>query len=160
MASSIDDSVLLGTKRPLETDSANAVTHAPAKVPKTTKKAAPKRASNTGPGFCSLNTKDFGDKIKACFKLEKYDIQPMSFNVEMDVAFFRSFFGSAGVAIVPASYDESTPVVVATLTNRTAGAVFGVSKIKNGNRYSTYELDRMVVILYPSTKQAQVFVSI
>ncbi|KAF8878637.1 hypothetical protein CPB85DRAFT_1567761 [Mucidula mucida] len=59
MASSIDDSILLGTKRPLETDSANAVTHAPAKVPKTTKKAAPKRASNTGPGFCSLNTKDF-----------------------------------------------------------------------------------------------------
>ncbi|KAF8899659.1 hypothetical protein CPB85DRAFT_186633 [Mucidula mucida] len=129
---------------------------APAKVPKTTKKAAPKRASNTGLGFCSLNKKDFGDKIMVCFqcvatrplssaahryvpfRLEKYDIQPMSFNVEMDVAFFRSFFGSAGVAIVPASYDESTPVVVATLTNRTAGAVFGVSKIKNGNRSSTY----------------------
>ena len=57
-------------------------------------------------------------------------------------------------------YDENTPVVVATLSNHAAGQTFGVSKIKNGNRYTTYDLSLMTVVFYPPTKKAQVWVSV
>jgi hypothetical protein len=49
--------------------------------------------------------------------------------------------------------------VVAELRNKEAGEVFGVSKIKNGNRYETVHLFRMSVILYPLKKTASVWIS-
>ncbi|KAL1742834.1 hypothetical protein HDZ31DRAFT_65617 [Schizophyllum fasciatum] len=146
---------IAGAKRYLEVDATN---EAPAaKQPKTKKAAARKSISS---GFCSLNKKDFGDKIKACLTLEKYAIHRMTFSVEMDVDFFRNFFTAPGTQIVPEVYDECTPVVVATLNNRAAGETFGVSKIKNGNRYSTYNLSLMTVVFYPAAKNAQVWVSV
>ncbi|KAF4635821.1 hypothetical protein G7Y89_g2262 [Cudoniella acicularis] len=42
------------------------------------------------------------------------------------------------------SYDEKTPVIVAQLGNKEAGELFGVSKIKNGNRYETVHLAQML----------------
>jgi hypothetical protein len=68
-----------------------------------------------------LNKKEFGDRIKACLALEKYEVQRMSFKVreyhlytgveyancseqlqmEMDVAFFKDFFGDKGIEITP-----------------------------------------------------------
>ena len=106
----------------------------------------------------------------------------------MDVDFFRNFFVAPGTKIVPEGappitgfastlplpsfvinlprlrtipvYDENTPVVVATLSNHAAGQTFGVSKIKNGNRYTTYDLSLMTVVFYPPTKKAQVWVSV
>ncbi|VDC04577.1 unnamed protein product [Peniophora sp. CBMAI 1063] len=85
----------------------------------------------------------------------------MSFDIQMDIAWFRQFFDSGtGVKIVPPTYDESTPVVVATLSNAVAGSLFGVTKIKNGNRYSTFHLERMVVIIYPEERRAEVWVTV
>lgn len=54
----------------------------------------------------------------------------------MDVTFFRAFFDAdvKGVSITPAEYDETVPVIVAQLSNDTAGQIFGVSKVKGGNR--------------------------
>ncbi|TRM67435.1 hypothetical protein BD626DRAFT_625884 [Schizophyllum amplum] len=154
MQSTLDTSIV-GAKRPLESDASNAAPAA--KQPKTTKAAARKSAAV---GFCSLNKKDFGDTIKECFRLEKYDVQRMTFTVQMDVHFFRNFFVAPGTMIVPPAYDETTPVVVATLGNRAAGETFGVSKIKNGNRMKTVNLSLMTVVFYPPTQQAQVWVSI
>jgi hypothetical protein len=56
-------------------------------------------------------------------------------------------------------YDETTPVVVAELGHKEAGEIFGVSKIKNGNRYTTIHLARMSVVLYPIKKTAMVWIS-
>ncbi|PMD64273.1 uncharacterized protein K444DRAFT_609225 [Hyaloscypha bicolor E] len=127
---------------------------------KRTNKASAKSKVAQTPGHCSLNKKEFGDRIKNCLALEKYAVQRMSFQVEMDVSFFRSFFGGDhGVQITPEVYDEKTPVVVAELRNKEAGEVFGVSKIKNGNRYETVHLFRMSVILYPLKQTASVWIS-
>ncbi|KAK7463569.1 hypothetical protein VKT23_006915 [Stygiomarasmius scandens] len=142
-------------KRKLENADAGEVAPAPKK------KAAPKKVAATAIGMCSLNKKEFGDRIKDCLRLEKYDIQPMMFSMNMDVAFFRSFFASnPNVKITPQEFDDTTPVVVANLSNKAAGEVFGVSKIKNGNRMSTYDLRAMVVILYPVQQKAQAWVSV
>lgn len=57
-------------------------------------------------------------------------------------------------------YDEETPVVVAQLTHAAAGAVFGVSKVKGGNRFATTHLAKMAVILFPQTKKAQAWLTV
>ncbi|KAG5654181.1 hypothetical protein H0H81_006563 [Sphagnurus paluster] len=128
---------------------------APAKKPRAKKVAAP----TPGLGYCSLSKKDFGDKIKSALVLEKYEIQSMRFYVKMDVAFFRTFFGG-NARITPQEYDQNTAVVVAELNNAQAGQVFGVSKIKNGNRYSTYHLASMMVVFYPSTGNASCWLTV
>ncbi|RYP59052.1 hypothetical protein DL769_008701 [Monosporascus sp. CRB-8-3] len=71
--------------------------------------------------------------------------------MDMDLEFFRSFFcgvATVGVSITPAEYAEGTPIVVAEPTNTAAGEVFGVSKVKGGNRYATVHLARMAVVFY------------
>ncbi|KAJ7785323.1 hypothetical protein DFH07DRAFT_726452, partial [Mycena maculata] len=110
-------------------------------------------------GTCSLTKKDFGDHIKAALRLEKYDVQPMRINLTMDVAFFRSFF-SGHASITPQEFSQDTPVVVAELNYSQAGEVFGVSKIKNGNRMTTIHLQSMVVILYPVTGKASAWLTV
>lgn len=57
------------------------------------------------------------------------------------------------------AYDESTPVVVAEMGNKEAGEIFGVSNIKNGNRYETVHLRRMCIVLYPGKKVATAWIS-
>ncbi|KZP18733.1 hypothetical protein FIBSPDRAFT_893318 [Athelia psychrophila] len=139
---------------------------APAEAPAPKKKRAPAKPKASAAaaaalvGHCSLSKKDFGDRIKSCLKLEKYEIQPMHFRMTMDAPFFRAFFGTNGIVIAPSTFDETTEIVVATLTNAQAGAVFGVSKIKNGNRYQSYDLAKMVVIFYPKTSQAEAWLTV
>ncbi|GLB41660.1 hypothetical protein LshimejAT787_1002600 [Lyophyllum shimeji] len=128
---------------------------AAAKKPRAKKLVVP----STSVGSCSLNKKDFGDRIKDALRLEKYAIQRMRIDVAMDVAFFRSFFGG-NATITPPEYDQNTAVVVAELNSAQAGIVFGVSKIKNGNRYSTYHLHSMMVVFYPPTGKASCWVTI
>ncbi|KAJ7890273.1 hypothetical protein B0H13DRAFT_1626407, partial [Mycena leptocephala] len=121
------------------------------------KKSKPKAA--TAIGVCSLNKKDFGDRIKEALRLEKYDVQRMRINLTMDVAFFRSFFGGHA-SIIPADFSQDSPVVVAELNNSQAGEVFGVSKIKNGNRMTTIHLQSMMVVFYPSKGKASVWLTV
>lgn len=97
----------------------------------------------------------------------------------MDVAFFRSFF-SGHASITPqgtcysharriyasqnvcmgADFSQDSPVVVAELNNSQAGEVFGVSKIKNGNRMTTIHLQSMMVVFYPSKGKASVWLTV
>ncbi|KAI0460566.1 hypothetical protein F5B21DRAFT_13574 [Xylaria acuta] len=80
--------------------------------------------------------------------------------MSMDLVFFRHLFGDRdGIVMTPTNYDESTAVIVAQLSSDAAGEVFGVTKIKNGNRYKTVYLAGMVVILYPGRKRAQAWVT-
>ncbi|KAJ7640675.1 hypothetical protein DFH06DRAFT_619722 [Mycena polygramma] len=127
-------------------------------APKTTaKKSKPKAPAAVG--VCSLNKKDFGDRIKAALRLEKYEVQRMRINLTMDVAFFRSFFGGHA-SITPSDFSEDSPVIVAELNNAQAGEVFGVSKIKNGNRMETVNLQSMMVVFYPSKGKASVWLTV
>jgi hypothetical protein len=51
-----------------------------AKAPRTKKAPAKSKAAQT-PGHCSLNKKEFGDRIKGCLALEKYEVQRVGFKV-------------------------------------------------------------------------------
>ncbi|KAJ7154367.1 hypothetical protein C8R43DRAFT_885135, partial [Mycena crocata] len=122
------------------------------------KKSKPKAAA-TAIGVCSLNKKDFGDRIKAALRLEKYDVQRMRINLTMDVTFFRTFFGGHA-SITPPDFSQESPVIVAELNNAQAGEVFGVSKIKNGNRMTTIHLQSMMVVFYPATGKASAWLTV
>ncbi|KAJ7717007.1 hypothetical protein B0H16DRAFT_1338409, partial [Mycena metata] len=124
----------------------------------TAKKSKPKAAA-TAVGTCSLSKKDFGDRIKSALRLEKYEVQRMRFNVTMDLTFFRSFFGGHA-SIEPSDFTQESPVVVAELNNSQAGEVFGVSKIKNGNRMTTVHLQSMMVVFYPAKGKASVWLTV
>ncbi|KAF7325675.1 hypothetical protein MKEN_00417400 [Mycena kentingensis (nom. inval.)] len=132
---------------------------APAKKTKASKPRASAAAAATAVGTCSLSKKEFGDQIKAALRIEKYDVQRMRINMTMDVAFFRSFFGGHA-KITPAEYNKDTPVVVAELSNAQAGEVFGVSKVKNGNRMVTLHLQSMMVVFYPPTGKASAWLTV
>ncbi|KAJ6615121.1 hypothetical protein B0H10DRAFT_2220625 [Mycena sp. CBHHK59/15] len=128
-----------------------------------TKAAAPAKKSKAiaakAVGTSSLNKKEFGDRIKDALRLEKYDVQRMRINLTMDVAFFRYFFGGHAT-ITPQDFSQESPVVVAELNNSQAGEVFGVSKIKNGNRMTTIHLQSMMVVFYPSMGKASVWLTV
>ncbi|KAJ7635046.1 hypothetical protein FB45DRAFT_744186, partial [Roridomyces roridus] len=133
--------------------------YAPTEKPAPAKKSKTKAAAAMAAGTCSLSKKDFGDRIKAALRLEKYDAQRMRINLTMDVAFFRSFFvGHA--SITPSDFSQESPVIVAELNNSQAGEVFGVSKIKNGNRMVTLHLQSMMVVFYPATGKASAWLTI
>ncbi|KAJ6495482.1 hypothetical protein C8R45DRAFT_1095117 [Mycena sanguinolenta] len=53
----------------------------------TAKRSKPKAATSVG--TCSLNKKDFGDRIKVALRLEKYEAQGMRINVRGLLAFIR-----------------------------------------------------------------------
>ncbi|KAJ7822270.1 hypothetical protein B0H14DRAFT_2192265, partial [Mycena olivaceomarginata] len=122
-------------------------------------KAAVKKSKPKAAGICSLNKKDFGGRIKATLRLEKYEVQRMRINVTMDVAFFRSFFGGHA-SITPVDFSQDSSVVVAELNNSQAGEVFGVSKIKNGNRMETVYLQSMMVVFYPPQDKVSVWLTV
>ncbi|CAJ2507521.1 Uu.00g087070.m01.CDS01 [Anthostomella pinea] len=58
------------------------------------------------------------------------------------------------------STSRKTPVIVAQLSNAVAGKIFGVSKVKGGNRFATIHVAAMVVILYLEAKKAQAGVTV
>jgi len=120
----------------------------------------PKKHNAVAAGHCSLSKKEFGDRIKKSLALEKYGSQRTRINMEMDVAFFRAFFNRSGILIVPPDFDERTPVVVAELNHNQAGEVFGVSKVKGGNRMVTTYLLSMCVVLYPAQKRASAWLTV
>ncbi|KAL8287052.1 hypothetical protein RQP46_004058 [Phenoliferia psychrophenolica] len=149
--------VAAGT-RPLEAGSSSSVAAEPPKKKPTVaqrRREAEKAAAAEAAGLCSLDHEQFGDAIKDCLALEKYEVQRMCIPMAMDVKCFRNLFGDNGVLISPAVYDDSSEVVVARLNNAQAGTIWGVSKIKNGNRYSSVHLASMVVILWPKKRRAE-----
>jgi hypothetical protein len=60
--------------------SAAKATNLSAKPPRAKKASVKPKATKTI-GHCSLNMKEFGDRIKGCLALEKYEVQRMSFTV-------------------------------------------------------------------------------
>jgi hypothetical protein len=76
-SSSLSQSSLPPTKK---AKTAAKVSDSSAKPPRAKKAPAKPKAAKTI-GHCSLNKKEFGDRIKDCLALEKYEVQRMSFKV-------------------------------------------------------------------------------
>ncbi|KZV89496.1 hypothetical protein EXIGLDRAFT_618133 [Exidia glandulosa HHB12029] len=143
---------MLGKKRKSDAENDDYAPTSTAKKPRTKSISGPKV------GTCGMTKKDLGDAIK----IEKYGAQRTMVSTTMDDAFFRAFFdtGIAGVKISPADYDASTPVVTAHFGNRAAGELFGVSKVKGGNRYTENHVSAVMAVLYPPQQKFVMFFSI
>jgi hypothetical protein len=76
-SSSLSQSSFPPTKKAKTAAKASELSAKPSRAKKTS--AKPKAAKTIG--HCSLNKKEFGDKIKDCLALEKYEVQRMSFKV-------------------------------------------------------------------------------
>lgn len=76
----------------------------------------------------------------------------------MSLELFRTLIVPQAESILPADFDESSPVVVAHIDgSHELGEVFGKTKIKGGNRYSTYTADKMDVVFIPGKKSARLW---
>lgn len=85
--------------------------------------------------------------------------------MQMDTAFFRSFFTENGrlskpPRITPSTFDDNMPVVVAELNHHEAGELLAVSKVKGGNRMVTSYLRAMRVVFFPDEGRCTVWVII
>ena len=85
--------------------------------------------------------------------------------MEMDTAFFRSFFVnndglSSPLEITPATFEESSPIVVTELNNSQAGEILGVSKVKGGNRYTTICLAAMCAVFRPQEGKCTIWCTV
>ncbi|CEJ62727.1 hypothetical protein PMG11_11218 [Penicillium brasilianum] len=135
---------------------------------KPTKKACtaakPKKAVKNA-GTCSMNKKQIGDHVKASLALNKYALNRTVLSLQMDTAFFRTFFVdndkfSKQLPITPTEFDDSSPVVVVELSHQQAAELLGVSKVKGGNRFTTTHLAAMCVVFYPSLGMAKIWLSV
>ncbi|KAH7113355.1 hypothetical protein EDB81DRAFT_670264 [Dactylonectria macrodidyma] len=116
-------------------------------------------------GTCSMDKKQIGDRVKAALALNKYALNRTVISLQMDTAFFRTFFVdndklSKPLPITPPEFDETTPVVVVDLSHHQAGELLGVSKVKGGNRLATTHLAAMCVVFYPSRGTAKIWLSV
>jgi len=93
-------------------------------------------------------------------RIEKYEAQRTMVQTTMDAEFFRAFFGVPGAKMSPSTFDETAPVVVAEFGGKAGGEIFGVSKVKGGNRYVTNYVRRIAAILYPAEERFVMFFSI
>lgn len=85
--------------------------------------------------------------------------------MQMDTAFFRSFFVtndalSSPLKIAPSVFDETSPVVVVELDREEAGELLGVSKVKGGNRMVTTYLASMCVVFRPAEGRCSVWLTV
>ncbi|KJZ69678.1 hypothetical protein HIM_10925 [Hirsutella minnesotensis 3608] len=143
--------------------------HAPSPVednpPKKARKAAKPKNAVKNAGTCSMDKKQIGDCIKAALALNKYALNRTYINLQMDTAFFRTLFVdndklSKPLSVTPAEFDDTTVVVVVDLTHHQAGELFGVSKVKGGNRFATTHLAAMCVLFYPTRGTAKIWLSV
>ncbi|KAJ6039124.1 hypothetical protein N7499_003066 [Penicillium canescens] len=125
----------------------------------------PKKAVKKDVGTCSMDKKQIGDCVKAALALNKYALNRTVINLQIDTAFFRTFFVdndklSKPVSITPTEFDDTSPVVVVEFSHHQAAELLGVSKVKGGNRLSTTHLAAMCVVFYPGRGTAKIWLSV
>lgn len=83
-----------------------------------------------------------GDVVKKNITAEKWAIEARTHcTVQCEPEVFERLVVKNALSVVPADYDDSTPVVVATVTGSDSmGEIFGASKIKGGTRMGSLEL--------------------
>ena len=71
---------------------------------------------------------------------------------------FRALLVPNATNVYPDDFDESTPVVLASIENtQQARDVFGSSKIKGGSRVQTWEVDRADFTYVAAKKEIRVW---
>ena len=128
-------------------------TGAAAKKPAPKLKAASKLKSTSG-GY-EMQRRALGDAVKANISVEKWCIGARcqcTTSTTLDV--FRNLIAPNAAEVTPATFDASTPVVVAAIRgSASAGEIFGKTKITGGTRMGSWSANKMELVYFPPTGQ-------
>ncbi len=125
---------------------------------KAAEKAAAKAAERPGGLTIEQHRRAVGDAVKAKISMEKFTIAARTMvNVTMLPEVFRALV-APNCTVIPAQWDASTEVVVASSRNAEAIAeICGSSKIKGGNMYAHFSAKKMDFIYVPATNQLRIW---
>lgn len=144
---------------------------APAKKPAKRKRtgadsamaAAPaKKAKPAKPGGKTIeqHRRTWGDAVKANIHVEKWCINAKTHCVIEDVehSAFEELVLPNASSVVPANFNNKTPVVVASVTSTAAmGEIFGKSKISGGTRMGSWHANKGEIVYFPPTRTMRVW---
>jgi hypothetical protein len=123
------------------------------------KKPAPKpkagsKLKSAGGGY-EMQRRALGDAVKANISVEKWCIGARchcTTSATLDV--FRNLIAPNAAEVTPATFDASTPVVVAAIrSSASAGEIFGKTKITGGTRMGSWSANKMELVFFPPTGQ-------
>ena len=94
-----------------------------------------------------------GDKVKSNIQVEKWAIEARtSMQTKTALEVFEKLIVPHASQVTPATFNKTTPVVVAQLKDsKSIGEVFGHSKIKGGTRMGSWTADKADIIYFPPT---------
>jgi len=97
-----------------------------------------------------------GDCMKAKIDFQKWAVAAnCHFSAPIDLDTFTNLVVPNTTKIYPKKFDEKTPVVVADIKD--PGSVFGKTKCRGGNRYSTWNTKSCQMIFYPEQGKCDVW---
>ena len=101
---------------------------------------------------------DLGDHLKGSLQICKHGgmwVVPdgsVKFS-NISLGLFCYMFGHLRQKMQPPDFNGKSGSVVATISGRDAGVVFGVSKIRSGSMYATHVIRRMMISYWPAQQQ-------
>jgi len=101
-----------------------------------------------------------GNDVKTQIKVEKWAIEARTHCVCQAVALevFEELIVPNAASVIPAEFDSSTPVVVASIASTSAMAeIFGATKIKGGTRMGSWSADKGELVFVPKDKELRIW---
>jgi hypothetical protein len=99
-----------------------------------------------------------GNLVSGQISMEKYAIAASTHvSCAMGVETFQQLVEPLAVSVVPVDWDEDSPVVVALMTGECIGEAFGKTKVRGGNRYSSFTASKAEVVFFPKARKARIW---
>lgn len=99
-----------------------------------------------------------GDSIACNLSVQKWAVAADCHTVvKCPLEVFRMLVVPNSGRVVPAAFDESTAVVVATVWGKGACNIFGASKLRAGTRMQTWQVSKMQLIYSPASEEMSIW---
>ena len=99
-----------------------------------------------------------GDSVKASISCDKYTIAARTHTtIECSFELFEALVIPNCLGTTPSKYSAKSEVIVCRAQTQGIAEMFGATKVKGGNRYSTFTANNMDLIFYPSTNRIDVW---
>jgi hypothetical protein len=97
--------------------------------------------------------RDLGSQMKKVIQVKRWSVEARtSMETTISLQVFQELIIPHANTVVPEIFDDTTPVVVASVTDGIElGQIFGKAKIKGGHRFETWSADKGDLIFYPPT---------
>ena len=100
-----------------------------------------------------------GDAVKANIQVQKWCVEARTFaTTKCAFEVFERLVVPNATSVVPESFTNETPVVVAKIKGTAAlGDIFGKSKIQGGTRLGSWSADKADIIFFPPSNDLRVW---